>query len=164
MKLFLIGMPGSGKSTVGKQLAEALKLPFVDLDDELITKEKQSIANVFTEKGEEYFRQSESEVLQEWAKSDRDFVMATGGGAPCFHKGIDIVNAHGISIFIDTPIDVILKRLDKEDHRPLLQNDKRKRLKELRDVRIKVYQQAQIIIENSDRPVEEIMQILSAKK
>jgi shikimate kinase len=164
MKLFLIGMPGSGKSTVGKQLAEALKLPFVDLDDELITKEKQSIAIVFTEKGEEYFRQSESEVLQEWAKSDRDFVMATGGGAPCFHKGIEIINRYGISVFIDTPIDVILKRLEKEDHRPLLQSDKRKRLEELRDVRINVYQEAQIIIENSDRPAEEIMQKLSARK
>jgi shikimate kinase len=164
MKIFLIGMPGSGKSTVGRQLAEALKLPFVDLDDELIRKEKQSIAKVFAEKGEEYFRQSESDVLQQWATSNQDFVMATGGGAPCFHKGIDIINQHGVSIFIDTPVEEILKRLEKEDHRPLLQSDKRKRLEELREARIAVYQQAQIIIENRERPVEAIIQLLSTKK
>lgn len=158
-------MPGSGKSTVGKQLAEALRLPFVDLDDEIIKQEKQAIADVFNEKGEMYFREVESQILKEWASSQNNFVMATGGGAPCFHNGIDVINHNGTSVFLDIPIGEIVRRLEHEDHRPLLQDGKLKRLEDLRDERMQVYQQAQIIIsESSKTPVEDIVKHLAARK
>lgn len=165
MKIFLIGMPGSGKSTLGKQLAEALQLPFVDLDDEIIKKEKQSIANVFSNKGEAYFREVESEILKEWATLTSDFVMATGGGAPCFHQGIDVINQNGTSIFLDVPVDEIVKRLEHEDHRPLLQESKEKKLEALRTSRIPVYRKAHLHVSNNDaNAVEEIVKGLSARR
>lgn len=163
MKIFLIGMPGSGKSTVGKQLAEALHLPFVDLDDEITKKIKHTITDVFSKHGETYFREAESEILVEWATSPNDFVMATGGGAPCFHNGIGIINEAGISVFLDIPIAEIVRRLEHEDHRPLLQDGKLQRLEEIRLGRIQTYRQAQLIIPEDKSPVDEVIKYLSTK-
>src|SRR5690349_71191 len=114
MKVYLIGMPGSGKSTIGKQLAAALLLPFVDLDHEIERKELKSIAEIFSEKGENYFRHTESQMLQQWAGSARDFVMATGGGAPCFFNGLEIINNSGISVFLDVPVSELLRRIQHD--------------------------------------------------
>src|SRR5436189_5502924 len=94
MKIFLIGMPGAGKSTLGRPLAAALNLPFVDLDKEIEKHEQKSIPEVFELRGEDYFRKSESTLLKSWAESNRSFVLATGGGAPCFHDGIEVINKH----------------------------------------------------------------------
>src|SRR5689334_5487844 len=101
MKIFLIGLPGSGKSTLGKDLADALLVDFVDLDVEIEKQENKIVQDIFREKGEDYFRQVESSVLKVWAASSKSFVMSTGGGAPCFYGGIDVINESGISIFLN---------------------------------------------------------------
>ena len=80
MKIFLIGLPGSGKSTLGKDLADALLVEFVDLDAEIEKQENKIVQDIFREKGEDYFRQAESALLKVWAASSKSFVMSTGGG------------------------------------------------------------------------------------
>ncbi|MEO7989618.1 MAG: shikimate kinase [Chryseolinea sp.] len=150
MKIYLIGMPGSGKSTLGKQLADRLSLSFVDLDKAIEDYEQKDVKDIFREKGEDHFRLIESQLLQEWAGTQQSFVMATGGGAPCFHKGIDVINQTGLSVFLDVSIDVLLKRVHANTDRPLLNmldaKEKDEKLRMLRTSRLSCYQQAHVII------------------
>lgn len=150
MKIFLIGLPGSGKSTIGAALAEQLAMEFVDLDKEIESREGMVIPEIFSKKGEDYFRQVESEILRQWASVERDFVMSTGGGTPCFHGGIGVINSHGVSVFLDEQIEVIVARLENNQHRPLLQSvnaeDMRGKLKRLREARLPFYKQAKTTV------------------
>jgi shikimate kinase len=152
MKIFLIGMPGSGKTTMGKQVAAALQLPLLDLDHEIEKRERKSIPEIFKLHGETHFRNIESALLKEWAENDQTFVMATGGGAPCFHSGIDVINRSGISIFIDVPVADLVSRVQHESGRPLLQNSQEEslmtKLERLRVTRLPFYRQATFILQN----------------
>lgn len=132
---------------MGRQLALAVKLPFVDLDAEIEKKEGKAIPDIFSEHGESYFRVLESELLQSWANSPGSFVMATGGGTPCFHEGIVHINNSGWSIFLDVSVENLVRRLEEENHRPLLEAaDRRQRLEELRDARLPFYKQAKLLM------------------
>jgi shikimate kinase len=152
MKIYLIGMPGSGKTTLGKQVASSLALTFVDLDHEIEQREQKTIPEIFEHKGEDYFRQVESDLLKEWAFSVENFVMATGGGAPCFHDGVRVINQSGISIFLDVPVDELVRRVAKKTNRPLLPTTDEQLLTEkigkLRADRMSIYKQAQISLED----------------
>lgn len=154
MKIILVGMPGSGKSTVGKQLASHLNLPLIDLDAAIEQSAGQEIKSIFAEKGEEHFRELESQTLQQVLASTDSFILATGGGAPCFHNGMEIINQHGISIFLDVPVDELVERVAKDTNRPLLAvSDKEELLLKLNVIRAKrldCYQKAQIVISGSD--------------
>ncbi|HEY8936089.1 MAG TPA: shikimate kinase [Cyclobacteriaceae bacterium] len=154
MKIFLIGMPGSGKTTVGRSLALMLNLPFVDLDHEIEKKEGRLIKDIFGLSGEAYFREVESKALKEIALSSMDCVIATGGGAPCFHDGISIINNHGISIFLDVSIDELISRVENNKDRPLLQSaDKaelKNRLEGIRKNRLACYQLATCTVTTDD--------------
>jgi shikimate kinase len=123
MKIFLIGLPGSGKTTLGKQLAERLNTRFVDLDTEIEKSEGDSIALIFRRFGEDHFRKAESNELQKWVNVNEDFVMATGGGAPCFFDNMATMNQAGTTIFLDVPAKEIAKRISGQSaNRPLLLN------------------------------------------
>jgi shikimate kinase len=163
-KIFLVGMPGSGKSTLGRPLAKALDLPFIDLDAEIEEKEQSSIATIFETKGETYFREVESELLKKWSSSDKDFVLATGGGAPCFHSGMDIINNSGISIFLDVEVEELLNRTSHDHKRPLLSaadiQAKEERIRNLYNQRLPIYEQAQITLENAS--VEDALEIITS--
>lgn len=152
MKIFLIGLSGSGKTTLGKLLADDLHIPFVDMDWEIEKKEKRSIKEIFSQQGEDHFRQLESEVLREWAVSEQNFVMGTGGGAPCFYNGIEVINQSGLSIFLDVPVEELKLRLVEATDRPLLnaadEKEKENRLNALRASRLPIYTKAHITVEN----------------
>lgn len=154
MKIFLIGMPGSGKTTLGKRLAKEMLLPFVDLDKEIEKREGKSVQQVFAENGEDYFRQVESKELTAWAGSSKSFVMATGGGTPCFFEGIKVINQSGLSIFLETPLSTLLSRLEKKTDRPLLNaadaKEKKEKLASLLNARNQFYHQANITVKNAD--------------
>jgi shikimate kinase len=166
MKIFLIGLPGSGKSTLGKDLADALLVDFIDLDIEIEKQENKIVQDIFREKGEDYFRQVESSVLKIWASSSKSFVMSTGGGAPCFYGGIDVINESGISIFLDVPVDEILRRLSASKNRPLLESaDEREKFEKLNALyaqRLATYQKATISILNPT--VEKLHEAVRIKK
>jgi shikimate kinase len=158
MKIYLIGMPGSGKTTLGRKLADKLALSFVDLDTEIIHREGLSIPEIFAAKGEDHFRMVESQLLNEWAVKNDSFVMATGGGAPCFFNGIDSMNSTGLTIFLNVAIDELVNRVSKKSDRPLLsttsEEEMKDRLSSLAKQRLTTYQKAAIAL---DEPTLEML-------
>lgn len=121
-KIYLVGFMGCGKSYMGKAMAQSLGWEFLDMDDFLEANEGMTISQIFAEGGESLFRELEKNYLQ----ATYDFentVIATGGGAPCFFDNMDWMNANGTTIYLDTPVAVLVERLKKETaHRPLLAN------------------------------------------
>ncbi|HMV09064.1 MAG TPA: shikimate kinase [Cyclobacteriaceae bacterium] len=160
MKLYLIGLPGSGKSTLGKKLAGELSIPFIDLDHAIEQESGKSVAAIFSEHGEEYFRSLEAVALRQQSKS-AEFVMACGGGTPCFHDNMPFMNASGRTVFLNVPVSEILKRfmLTREHSlRPLLnESDPEKLTGKLEDLlakRLPFYTQAEITLSGLQSPAE----------
>lgn len=122
MKVFLIGMMGSGKSFWKHRLSAKFKIGGYDLDSIIESVEESSISELFEENGESSFRKTEAKLLR-WFGEKKSFVLATGGGTPCFHQNMEWMNQQGITIWLDEPIEVLVKRLLPEmDHRPLLKD------------------------------------------
>jgi shikimate kinase len=121
-RIFLIGMMGAGKTTLGRQLASRLGYTFLDLDDLIEQREGRSIAELFEQEGQERFREKEREALEAVVQQYMHVVVATGGGTPCFFDNIDFINRHGTSVFLDVPVEEITQRLSASDLslRPLL--------------------------------------------
>ena len=120
MKIFLTGFMGSGKSTIGKKLAAYLQYDFADLD-KLIEKEAgMSIAEFFAQNGEERFRELERDILQRTAFEDNT-VIATGGGAPCYHENMEWMNREGKVVYLHMEPKALAHRLKySKTERPLL--------------------------------------------
>ncbi|MDX2442794.1 MAG: shikimate kinase [Bacteroidales bacterium] len=121
MRIFLIGFMGAGKSKLGRSLANNIGVDFIDLDDEIARIHNQSISKIFEEKGESGFREIEKEVLKDWIKRD-NYLMACGGGTPCYKNNMDLMNASGSTVYLDVPSEVLLSRLSNSKvNRPLIQ-------------------------------------------
>ncbi len=165
MKIFLIGLPGSGKTTLGKQLSEKLNLSFIDLDLEIEKLEGKTVQKIFAEKKESYFREVESQTLKNYSSAKTDFVMATGGGAPCFFDNMDVMNDAGKTIFLDVPASEISSRLQKTNltDRPLFSKLSSDQLKDkiewLRSQRIGFYKLAHFVISDFSS-AEEIVRMI----
>lgn len=153
MRFFLIGFMGSGKSHWGKLIAGECGMPFIDLDEAIAAKTKMSVTEIFEQKGEEYFRSRERELLEEIISEKNSVVLACGGGTPCFFNNIDLMKASGTVIWLNTSIDVLFERLiEGRKQRPVLKNIPDEELKEvivrkLNERRI-YYDQADIVIDN----------------
>ncbi|MBS1747184.1 MAG: shikimate kinase [Bacteroidetes bacterium] len=119
-RIFLIGLMGSGKTFWSEKIYQQSGIPAYDLDKEIELSEGKTIASIFTEKGEAYFRQKENEVLKSFACKN-NFILSTGGGAPCYFDNMDWMNRAGVTIWIDEPINIIVERLKPEkSQRPLI--------------------------------------------
>lgn len=115
-------MMGSGKSYWCKKLSKKLKTGGYDLDFVIESDEERTIAEIFAADGEAYFRKKEAKLLR-WFGEKKSFVLATGGGAPCFEKNMEWMNSQGITIWIDEPVEVLMERLKPEkEHRPLIRD------------------------------------------
>jgi shikimate kinase len=163
--VFLIGLMGSGKSYWADKLSISLNIPAFHLDDEIEKAEGKIIAEIFTEKGEAYFRQKENEILKSFAGSKK-FILSTGGGAPCFHDNIDWMNTQGITIWIDEPVETIASRLVKEkSHRPLIAQIEDKDLKDflaqMREKRKPFYSKANHHLNSNNINEKDFLKILS---
>jgi shikimate kinase len=113
---------GSGKTTLGRALAKALGLTFIDLDNYIELRHCKSINQIFAERGEEGFRNIERNLLHEVCEFE-DVVISSGGGTPCFFDNIDYMNAQGITIYLQVPNDRLLTRLKiAKSRRPLLKD------------------------------------------
>lgn len=162
----MLGMPSSGKSTLGRQLAKKIGYEFVDLDYKIEVIEGKKISEIFNLEGEDYFRKSEAEQLRK-IEPDSKVVVATGGGTPLFHNNLDFIKENGICIFLDVKPEELSKRMksSRRNNRPLLDitaNSLETDLRKIYDERIDVYKQAQIIIEG-DTDADTILWILDAE-
>lgn len=172
MKIFLIGYMGSGKSTVGKKLAEKFNLGFIDFDDYIEKASGKTISDIFETQGEEKFRTLEMKYLAEILKMD-NALISLGGGTPCFNNNIDIINKNGISVYIEMSADALAKRLIKaRKKRPLIQGMNEVDLKYFIEANLEkrreVYHQAKHIVHSgnntADELTEKIMKLLRNEK
>lgn len=122
MNIYLIGMPGSGKSSVGRQLARLLARPFVDLDDVVEEIAGKPIPRIFDEDGEAGFRREESAALSRVGGAP-DSVVACGGGTPLTPANRTLLTETGTSVFLSAPIEVLHERVRPGDERPLIARD-----------------------------------------
>ncbi len=155
---------GSGKTYLGKQLASKLGFLFVDVDSVIENTEGVTIAQLFDNQGETYFRIIESERLKGLSKWD-EVIISTGGGAPCFHDNMDWMNAHGITVYLKTDPNLLLNRLKSEtENRPLLRGktdaDLLDFIKNKVEERTPFYEKAKIIVQQNEDGDEIIFEIL----
>ena len=122
MNIVLLGYMGCGKSTIGRRLAERLKLRFFDLDELIEEQEGQQISELFASKGELYFRKTEAEVLRSFVAEKDNFVLALGGGTPCYANNMDfLLEQHLKTVYLKVQLKTLVERLrDQKEQRPLI--------------------------------------------
>ena len=156
--LVLIGLMGSGKSTIGRRLASAMGWRFIDADEEIETAAGASIADIFAIYGEPMFRDLEERVMTRLLGSG-PVVLATGGGAWMQPRIRELIRTHATSIWLRAELDVLVERVNKRDHRPLLQNgDKQSIMQRLMEERYPIYALADITIDSSKGPHEQVVE------
>ncbi len=150
-RIYLVGMPASGKSTLGKHLAELLGYHCIDLDKWIETKYQTTIPQIFEKQGETAFRQIEQTTLHTsfgWEQT----IIATGGGTPCFFDNMEQIKQHGFVIFLSVSLPELVLRIRRQTHihRPLFQEQTDQvlllQLQEKLDQRITYYKQANLMV------------------
>lgn len=159
-KIFLLGFMGSGKTYWGSRWAANYALPFVDLDDLVEQKENKTIAKIFEQNGEEYFRQVESECLKKFP-GDGSFIMSCGGGAPCFNNNMQWMNEHGTTVYLSaSPQSLYNRVLEEKDKRPLVAGLAETELLSFIEKKLKerepVYRQAKFILPAEELTIESL--------
>ncbi len=128
--IVLVGYMGSGKSTLGKELAKQLRIHFIDLDEIIEEKIGKNIPQIFDIYGEYFFRKQEYLVLKKELEKRERRVIATGGGTPIFYNSMELINQFSQSIYIKVPVEELISRLKNETAtRPILRNKTRDELK-----------------------------------
>lgn len=150
--IVLVGLMGAGKSTVGRRLAQMMAKSFVDADDAIEDAAQRSVAEIFEEFGETYFRDGERRVIARLLEEDHA-VIATGGGAFIDPETRAVILDKGIAVWIDCNIETLVERTGRRNHRPLLKNgDPREILTRLLHERAPAYAQAHIRVESDQGP------------
>jgi len=154
----------SGKTSKGKRLARKLNVPFIDLDQEIENQQKKSISSIFENKGEEYFRKLEADVLRSFLKNFK-VVVAVGGGTPCFHNNMKYINQVGTSIYLKRSEARILGRLrQNKDKRPLVAALNDEELKAFITksllLRSPYYKKAKLLFDSDDQQLTDLIREL----
>ncbi len=171
MKIVLMGYMGSGKSTIGQNLALKKQLPFVDLDNYIEIKENKTINRIFEEKGKIYFRRKENQYLKELLNEKDDFVLSLGGGTPCYANNMELIltDKNTKSVYLQANINTLTKRLSKnKENRPLIANLSEENLtefiaKHLFERRF-FYEKASVKIVVDEKSINEIVTEIMDKK
>ncbi|MDR1699538.1 MAG: shikimate kinase [Prevotellaceae bacterium] len=159
--IFLIGYMGSGKTTFGRRIAQAIGRPFVDLDQLIEAEEGATVSQIFAAKGESGFRELERDYLRKAARQT-DAVIATGGGAPCFFDNMAFMNEQGLTVFFDLLPEELLEHL-RHSHaeRPLIKgktdDELLKLILEMLSTRKPFYTQAKLKVNPVREPLEMIV-------
>jgi shikimate kinase len=154
--IVLVGMPGSGKSAIGRRLAARLQLPFVDADEEIERAAGKPIMDIFKDHGEAHFRDGERKVIARLLNSGPQ-VLATGGGAFMIAETRDNVRRLGISVWIKAELQLLVRRVLKRNTRPLLQVDPEGVMRALMQTRYPIYATADVTVESRDLPHDAIV-------
>jgi shikimate kinase len=158
--IVLVGMPGSGKSSIGRRLAQRLGLPFADVDAEIEQAAGMSISEIFATRGEAEFRAGEARVIARLI-DERPRVLATGGGAFMNAETRALIGERGISIWLKVEIPVLLRRVKRKGDRPLLQTaDPEETLKRLLAEREGSYEKADIVVPSHEGPHEAVVEAI----
>jgi len=158
--IVLVGMPGSGKTSIGRRLAQHLGLEFIDADQEIETAAGMSIADIFSQHGEPYFRAGEARVIARLLDKGPQ-VIATGGGAFVNPDTRALVRARALSVWLKAEVDLLLRRVKRKNDRPLLRvADPEAVLKRLLAERETVYAEADITITSLDVPHDAVVEAL----
>lgn len=163
--IVLVGMMGVGKTSVGRRLAERLNMDFVDADDEIELASGMKISEIFDKFGEDYFRDGERRVIMRLVDGPPK-IIATGGGAFINDETRTLIKEKALSIWLNADIDVLVDRVSRRSHRPLLKNkNPREVLTQLGETRNPYYAQADIHIRSDTAPhAATIDNILKAMK
>jgi len=159
----LVGLMGAGKSTVGRRLAKRLGLPFADADAEIEKAAGCSIIDIFEFHGEDSFRQGERRVIKRILEGPPK-VISTGGGAFIDPETRRRIRGKAVSVWLRTDLDTILKRVKRNDNRPLLKNsDPRGTLEKLMIERDPIYAEADIVVDSGDTAIEKVVDAIVAE-
>lgn len=156
--IILVGFMGTGKTAVGKELAQKLKMKFVDMDDIIEERESMEISEIFAKKGEPYFREVEKEIAKEISKQS-NLIIAAGGGAVINEENVKNLKSNGIMICLTASPDKILERTKGYIHRPLLNvSDQKTKISELLAKRAQYYARADYQIDTTNLTIDEVVQ------
>ena len=167
MRIYLIGYMGVGKSTIGNKIAANLKLRFIDLDDFIVQSRGKSIESIFKEEAEEAFRDYETESLKKVSESE-NFVLATGGGTPCFNENMNLMKGSGTTVYLQAETDYLVTQLTiSTTIRPLIQGKSKDELfefiaKNLKE-REEYYLQSRFTIDATKKDIVEELEMLLNK-
>jgi len=159
-RIFLIGFMGSGKSTLGSKLAHRIGYNFIDMDRLIEETAELSVPEIFSEHGEEVFRKWESDILHELCHREK-VVIATGGGAPCHSRLMDLMNNHGTTVYIRLSPEELKSRLIRSrTERPLIKGKSEEELiayiHKLLEQREKYYNSASMVVDGINLQSEEL--------
>ncbi len=155
----LVGMMGSGKSSVGRRLAARLGLPFVDADTEIETAAGMTIPEIFAQRGEAEFRDGERRVISRILATRAPLVLATGGGAFMNAETRRRIGELGLSLWLKAEVDVLMRRVRKRSNRPLLQTpDPEATMRRMLTEREPVYALADLTVMSRDDPHEVVVE------
>ncbi|MBP6459520.1 MAG: AAA family ATPase [Crocinitomicaceae bacterium] len=162
--IFLVGFMGVGKTTIAKKLAKKLNYDWIDTDQKIADREGISITDLFTSKGESYFREAEKDLLLSIADKS-EMVIATGGGMPCFNDSMSLMNQIGKTIYLERSPKELFQRLrNATKDRPLLQQKTDDELlhyiEHTLGIRTKIYKEAHFIADRFNQTPEKIIALL----
>jgi len=164
MIISLIGFMAAGKTTVGKKIAQRLDYDFIDLDQYVEKKQKMSVQELFKTKGEKYFRKLEKKYLKYILSNYDNLVISPGGGIVLNEKNIKILKKKTVPFLLKASSNTVLKRIDKLEERPLLNNESpKKTIEKLLDKRDKHYNQFENVINTDNKRIEKIVDEIIVK-
>jgi len=155
--IVLIGLMGSGKTTIGRKLAEKSGMKFVDTDELIVQKAGKSIKLIFAEEGELFFRDLESEIIEEVSRQE-NLVISTGGGAVLRDENTDNLKQNGVLFYLYAPAEELFERIKNDTERPLINTaNPVETLKIIQERREVLYNQADFKINTCEKTPEEVV-------